>query len=178
MSTERPGYDRIDWLAMLRERFAEVTARRVVADDVEKVVSEAMRAVIDSEIAPGVATIQGSPPLAWCFQVLRNTIGRYFRDDAVRERRLFLANTASPTALSRPVECVGARELLPLVESAVEKMSATEPHCALFFARFVDGAHPHEIIAEDDLDPVAFHRYMFGCRRKLRELLRSQGIDL
>jgi DNA-directed RNA polymerase specialized sigma24 family protein len=178
MSTERPGYDRIDWLAMLRARFTEVATRRVVAEDVERVVSEAMRAVIDSEIAPGVASIQGSPPLAWCFQVLRNTIGRYFRDEALRERRLALAHSASPTALAKPVECISARDLLPLVEAAVEKMGATEPHCALFFNRFVEGAHPHEIIAEDDLDPVAFHRYMYGCRRKLRELLRSQGVDL
>ena len=53
MSTQGPGYDRIDWLVMLRERFTEIASRRVLAEDVESVVTEAMRAVTDSEIAPG-----------------------------------------------------------------------------------------------------------------------------
>jgi len=178
MDSQGTQYDRIDWLAMLRARFTEVASRRVLSEDVEKVVSEAMRAVIDSDIAPGVASIQGSPPVAWCFQVLRNTIGRYYRDEALRERRLAKGRAASPTALVRPIECVDSHDILELVETAIEGMSANEPHCALFFNRFVEGAHPHQVIAEDDLDPVAFHRYLFGCRRKLQRLLQSQGVDI
>lgn len=178
MNANGPGFDRIDWLVMLRERFTEVAARRVLAEDVERVVSEAMRAVTDSDIAPGVDSIQGAPPVAWCFQVLRNTIGRYYRDEALRERRLIQGTTASPTALARPIECISPHATLSLVAAAVEQMSTTEPHCALFFNRFVEGAHPHEIIAEDDLDPTEFHRYLFGCRRKLRELLRTQGVSI
>jgi len=178
MDTQGTQYDRIDWLALLRARFTEVASRRVMSEDVEKVVTQAMRAVIDSDIAPGVDSIQGSPPVAWCFQVLRNTIGRYYREADARARRLSQGERATPTALARPIECVDSHEVLNLVQTALEAMGGSDAHCALFFNRFVEGAHPHEIIAEDDLDPVAFHRYLFGCRRKLRDLIRSQSVDI
>ena len=171
---ETPGeyLDGGEWLNKLRQRFMEVASRRVDDSDVEDVVQEALRIVVEKRGDSGVS-------LPWCFQVLRNAIGNYYRREGTRRRRLSAqsdddAGTATP---SRFAEELDSRETLVLIEDALDEMRDSDPQCGRYITRLVADAKPHDVAAEEGLEPAVFYRRLYRCRQKLRALLRTRGVD-
>ena len=68
----------------LGRRFREIATRRVAADDVDDVVQEALRIVVQK--SSGSGSFEELPPIAWSMQVLRNTVGNYYKRERTRRR--------------------------------------------------------------------------------------------
>jgi len=169
-----------DWLEKLRARFIEVAARRVGESDVEDVVQEAMRVVVEKRIVPGGEVVGELPPMAWCFQVLRNTIGNHYgREDTRRRRLVAEEHSASEVAApARFAEEMDSRETLRVIEDALVEMGRSDPQCGRYLMRLVDDARPQAVAADEGLEPAVFYRRLYRCRQKLRGLLTARGVDI
>jgi RNA polymerase sigma factor (sigma-70 family) len=167
------------WLEKLRKRFVEVATRRVGESDVEDVVQDAMRVVAEKGLGPGAEPIEGRPPVAWCFQVLRNAVGNHYRREETRQRRLVSSPTAGDAEPSqRLVEELESVETLRLIEDALDEMRRGDPKCGRYLALLVDGARPQDVAVDEGIEAPVFYRRLYRCRRKLRELLVARGVDL
>ena len=62
---QQPSLDS-NWLLQLRQRFAEITARRVPADAVEDVVHDALGVVLAKGLAEAQRNGSTEPSLRWC----------------------------------------------------------------------------------------------------------------
>jgi RNA polymerase sigma factor (sigma-70 family) len=186
MESSETNYSGHDWLAKLRERFVEGAARRVDGSDVEDVVQEALRIVVEkrAEVEEGIdagsGTIDKLPPVAWCFQVLRNVIGNHYRREDVRKRRLQSQDDDGPAAATTVslAETLDSRETLQLIEHALSEMRQSDPQCGRYISRLVEDARPQEVAEEEGLAPAVFYRRLYRCRQKLRQLLVARGVDL
>jgi RNA polymerase sigma factor (sigma-70 family) len=179
MEKRRETLDDAEWLALLRKRFVEVASRRVGASDVEDVVQEALRVIAEKGLGPLSGAIEGRPPVAWCFQVLRNAVGNHYHREDTRRRRL----TARPDddevgAAHRTAEELESTEALRLIEDALREMGRGDPSCARYLNRIVDGHRPQDVAEAEGLDPPVFYRRLYRCRRKLRDLLIARGLDI
>jgi RNA polymerase sigma factor (sigma-70 family) len=163
-----------DWLVALRTRMVELARRRVQPDDVEDVVQTAMRVVIEKGLQRTEREVEGLPPIAWCLQVLRNTIGNHYKRQ--RTQKKWVDSAVEADRVSIPIEAMSSAEKLETIEGALAKMMQEDPQCGSYLQRTLDGSSAREIAAEDGLDADAFYKRLYRCRRKLREWLRERGV--
>jgi RNA polymerase sigma factor (sigma-70 family) len=170
------------WAANLRARFHEVARRRLPSDLVEDAVQEAMRIILEKGIEPGAgADVEGLPAVAWCFQVLRHTIGNAYRRQRSRGARD--ASPDDPAALElasegpTPLEALQSNEAARSIRRALERLASTDAGCARTLARMLDGASPAELAGREGTDPAILYRRIYRCRQKLRALLLAEGVE-
>jgi RNA polymerase sigma factor (sigma-70 family) len=169
------------WASALRTRFHEVARRRLPPDLVEDVVQEALRVVVEKRIAV-TTDVEAPPSLAWCFQVLRHTIGNAYRRQRRRENREAGPETmergTKATADPTPLEALEAREARGAIERALASLARSDQECARMLTRVVEGSSPAEIASQGGTDPLVFYRRSYRCRQKLRALLLQEGVDV
>lgn len=167
------------WLFQLRARFVSVARRRVAADAVEDVVQDALRVVVERGLqGPGGVDVDGAPPIAWCFQVLRNVIGNHYQRARARGARFDPLDSASETAdpARTPLEAYEASEAARQVRRAIAELTASDPACGRHLARLAEGAAPGELARAEQVSEAAFYRRLYRCREKLRARLAAMGI--
>jgi DNA-directed RNA polymerase specialized sigma24 family protein len=171
------GFDsreRDAWLAALRDRFTGIARRRVQPDDVEDVVQSAMGVVVEKGVTGAGPQVEGLPPVAWCLQVLRNTIGNHYKRQQTRKK--WVAEGVETGHLSAPLESRNAAGRVEVIEAALDDMAQTDPQCGSYLQRTVDGVPARDIAAAEGLDADAFYKRLYRCRQKLREILRHRGV--
>jgi RNA polymerase sigma factor (sigma-70 family) len=163
---------------LLRERFLAIARCRVPADVVEDVVQDAMLVVVRRiDAAERAELIDGLPRLAWCFQVLRNTIGNHYLRTARRGGDRSLEHPDEHAGQgSTPAEALEAKELRQALTAALAEMRAADGQCARYIGRLLDGSTPAALAAEEGVEQGALYRRMYRCRTKLRDLLARRGI--
>lgn len=165
------------WSRELRRRFLEVARRRVPETEVEDLVQEAMTTVLSrsSEIEHA-RLVEGLPPIAWCFTVLRNTIGNYY------QRRQRSRNDAGPEPLETlasgvdPAETFEQKELRARIHQAMRTLRSGDEQCWGFLSRLVDGAKPRRLAQDTGLEEAVLYRRLYRCRQKFRRLLEERGV--
>lgn len=181
---ESRSSDRRDdaWLASLRSRFLGVACRRVREEDVEDVVQEAMRVVhargsglVDEEI------VDGLPPIAWCFQVLRHTIGNHYkrtrRRESVLESRAEFDDTMPGSIDGRtPAEALETDEVMRTVEAALGDLEGSDTRCHEMLREVMAGTRVRELAERAGVEEPVFSRRLYRCRQKLRAQLRAKGV--
>jgi DNA-directed RNA polymerase specialized sigma24 family protein len=169
---------RSTWLESVRRQFVRIASRRVDADDVEDVVQEALGIIAEKGIHGGIDLVDDGPPLASCFQVLRNVIGNHYQRSRTRSRW----TTTDADAVDRApggdfLESMSSQETLAVVEATLEEMARSDAACAGYLSRMADGARARKIAEEARIEVTAFYRRLYRCRQKLRALLRDRGIE-
>jgi RNA polymerase sigma factor (sigma-70 family) len=169
------------WLVQLRDRFVAVARRRLPSEAVEDVVQEALTVVYEKGIrVPQADAIDGMPPLAWCFQVLRNLIGNFYQKQRTRAatmspdedvERLDAADQ-SPT----PLEALESREVRRLVRQALGELGKQDGTCAHYLQRLLEGLTPADLASEEAVEPAVLYRRVYRCRIKLRDILEQKGV--
>jgi RNA polymerase sigma factor (sigma-70 family) len=172
MSTEHTAGVQDRQIELLRIRFLELARRRVPADAAEDLVHEALGIIH----ARGDETPDGLPPLAWCFQVLRNVIGNWYQRRDSRERWEQRARLQESPVVITPLQALEEREALSRIERGLRRLAKTDPNCGRYLRRIVEGADSAEVAAQEGIEAGAFYRRLYRCRAKLRELLREEGI--
>lgn len=177
MEDSKPKQRNREWLARLRGEFVRVATRRVEAAEVEDVVQEAMRIIAEKGIDRAAEPVEGRPPVAWCFQVLRNTIGNYYQRERTRRRWVeddteAIAVAPSPT----PLESLDSQRTLSVIEDTLAGMRRSDPTCAGYLMRILEGERAGELAASESVERGAFYRRLYRCRQKLRELLEARGV--
>jgi len=145
--------------------------------DVEDVVQEAMRVIAEKGIDRAALPLEGVAPLAWCFQVLRNTIGNHYQRQRTRQRWTESDADAGERAQNpRVLESLDSEQTLLVVEGALGEMARSDPTCAAYLSRLADGARPGEIADDESVERPAFYRRLYRCRQKLRDILIEKGV--
>jgi RNA polymerase sigma factor (sigma-70 family) len=165
------------WSSELHRRFVELARRRVPEDEAEDLVQEAMTVVLtrSGEIEEA-RLVEGRPPLAWCFTVLRNTIGNYY------QRRERWAKTVDEDAVDRlhaegtPAEALESKELRIHIHQALQKLRGSDPQCWGFLSRLGDGIKPRSLAQSAGLEEAVLYRRLYRCRQKFRHLLEERGV--
>lgn len=169
-----------DWLEKLRRQFERIASRRVDRDDVEDVVQDALHVVAEKGI--DLTVEHGDlPRLAWCFQVLRNTIGNHYR--RVKTRRQWVVSVEECAGddggfSQHALESYGSVETLMVIEASLVEMAKEHPQCERYLSRLVAGVRLRDIAKEEALAPAVFSRRLYRCRQKLRSLLAAKGVVL
>jgi len=167
------------WLFQLRVRLVHVAARRVNPDAVEDVVQDALRVIVGRALSgPGGDEMEGMPPIAWCFQVLRNTIGNHYQRVRSRDARTASIQSAGELADAglTPLEACEADDAARRVHQAIADLGVTDAACADHLSRLADGAKPGDLARALAIDEAAFYRRLYRCREKLRARLAARGI--
>jgi RNA polymerase sigma factor (sigma-70 family) len=169
-----------EWLNQLRDRFVAVARRRVPAEAVDDVVQEALTVVYQKGISITQAdSVDELPPLAWCFQVLRNMIGNFYQKQRTRSMvsvdddldRLDAADQG-PT----PLEALESGEMQRLVREALEVLAHDGSACRHYLLRLLEGITPADLASEEAIEPAVLYRRIYRCRTKLREILEQKGV--
>ncbi len=165
------------WSRELRERFLEVTARRVPASEVEDLVQEAMATVLSrAGQIEGARLVDGLPPIAWCFQVLRNTIGNFYQRHVREQGQTELEPAGSLRAEGTPAEALEQKELRELVSEALAALEELDRQCWGFLRRLGEGEKPRRLARDAGLDEAVLYRRLYRCRHKFRRLLQERGV--
>lgn len=167
------------WLLDLRARFVSVARRRVQASDVEDIVQDAMRIVIEKHTSgPGSGWVEGLPPVAWCFNVLRNTIGNHYQRTRVRSRILTPLETAGdPASLgATPLEALESEDAVARIHDALASLAAENESCARFLSQLLRGVSPADLASAERLEEAILYRRVYRCRQRLRVLLAEKGV--
>jgi len=167
------------WLIALRARFVAVARRRVAADDVEDVVQEAMRIVISKQTTgPGGAMVEGEPPLAWSFVVLRNAIGNHYQRTRVRHRvHAPLEAAGEPaTGAPTPLEALESADASARIHDAIGQLAAESATCGQYLRALAEGQSPADVAREAGLEEAVLYRRVYRCRQRLRALLADRGV--
>ena len=168
-----------EWLRGLRQQFERIASRRVDQDDVEDVVQEALRVVAQKGLDSKLEAATDFPHLAWCFQVLRNTIGNHYRRETTRRQRFVAGSeqlSEGETPMRSTIETMDSVETLRVIEGALAEMDRDQPQCGRYLTRLVEGLRPQEVAAEEQLESAVFYRRLYRCRQKLRDLLAAKGV--
>lgn len=166
------------WLGRLRERLLAIASRRVPAESVEDVVQDALRVIVQRRIPDSSAVrIDDLPELAWCFQVLRNTIGNYYQKTRSRLRwqEQAATRTAAP-APPTPLDALESAEATRVILAAMEDMRDDSESCGRYLERLAAGDSPADLARNEGLDPAVLYRRIYRCRHKLRLKLMERGI--
>lgn len=168
----------------LHVRFLAVAKRRVREDDVEDVVQDALKTVLDRY------GTQGESPgiLVWGYTVLRNVIGNHYQARAREQQRRENVDdlAALPEAsAAAPDELEIASEEQRLA-NAIADLGRRYPRCGTIFrailASLGQGGSPREITAralvearrrQPGLERNAFYVALHRCRGYLREQLAT-----
>lgn len=164
-----------EWLENLRAEFVRIASRRVDTSDVEDVVQEAMRVIAEKGLDGEADSVDGLAPLAWCYQVLRNTIGNHYQRRRTRAQWTVADTTAADKAAV--LESLDGRAALEAIEGALAEMARTDPQCARYLSRLADGERPGEVARDEKVDVPVFSRRLYRCRGKLRRLLAAKGVE-
>ena len=170
-----------EWFAQLRARFLEIARRRVGSEAAEDVVQDALKVVSErGEAVLRQSDVDGRTPLAWCMQVLRNTIGNHYQKQRTRRERIQEGEVAlDPVDPSPgPIEALESAEALRLIRQSLEEMARVRDHCARYIRSIAKGVSPRQIAAEERLEEAVIYRRVYRCRQKFRDLLRSRGLEI
>jgi DNA-directed RNA polymerase specialized sigma24 family protein len=170
-SNQRPSR----WLIDLRNQLLRIASSRVDESDVEDVVQEAMRIIVEKGVDRGAEPVDDTAPLAWCFQVLRNVIGNYYQRRRTSQRWIDSSdvdNAPDPAVF----EALDSDRTLALIEGALAVMRRSDPDCAGYLSRLADGERAGTIADGHSIDRAAFYRRLYRCREKLRGLLAAKGV--
>ncbi len=165
------------WLARLRERLLAVASRRVPAEAVEDVVQDALRVIVERKVLEAGAVIDDLPGLAWCFQVLRNTIGNYYQK--TRTRRAWQEQASSHVetpAPPTPLDALESEEATRVILATLREMRDDSESCGRYLERLAHGAAPADLARAEGVDPAVLYRRIYRCRYKLRMRLIERGI--
>ncbi len=168
--------ERNRWYESLRQRYLSLARRRVEPDAVEDVVQEALRVVFEREGIFSRDTEDGLPPLAWCFQVLRNTIGNHYQKRRTRSREQNIDTAYGLSHGKTPLEALQESESETLIHALLATLEETDPQCARYLQRLAEGEKPAEVAEREKLRAAVFYRRIYRCRGKLRELMREEGV--
>lgn len=169
--TTPPGMGSDEWLRSLRRRLVELARRRVGVDDVEDVVQAALRVIAERGLDGKSSDVDGLPPLAWCFQVLRNTIGNHYKRERTRRARV------DSEAGLELVEDPRADVLRVLaLERTLEELRGKDEQCAALLEGAMEGLSAEELARDRGLPINALYQRLYRCRRRFREMLRERGI--
>ncbi len=175
-----PSAERERWLTALRARFMEIASRRVAAEAVEDTVQEALRVVYERGIVAGAAgearMPEGLPPLAWCFQVLRNTIGNHYQRQRHRRHESLSAAQVAGSAEPSPLEALERAERSHALAAALDALAPSAPDCSRYLRRLLAGASPATLAASEGLAAELLYRRLYRCRARLREILIQRGV--
>lgn len=156
-----------------------LASRRVDEADVEDVVQEAMRVIAEKGIDRGAEPVGDAMSMAWCFQVLRNTIGNHYQRQKTRQRWTETDTDVVERAQNpRVIEAMDSETTLALIEGALGEMLQSDPKCAGYLSRLVDGARAGDIADGESIERATFYRRLYRCRQKLRELLTAKGVQV
>ncbi len=165
------------WLEQLRARFVAVAARRVRHEAVEDLVHEALRVVLERGIRlSGNETVEGLPSLAWCFQVLRNTIGNFYQKDRTRAHHAGRVDAFEQAEAPTPLDALEAEESSRVIRDALRELRSRDGTCGRYLERLAEGADPAQLAAEERLAAPVLYRRLYRCRHKLRALLEQKGV--
>lgn len=165
-------------MVALRRQLLSVALRRVGPADVEDIVQEALAIIHErGEPRPGEGPL---PPMAWCFQVLRNVVGNHYQRQRTRAEHLEpgVEPEQAPVAAGgrTPLEALEDRELGRFLEGALERMAQEDPRCHGYLRATAEGLRPRELAAREGLAEAALYRRLYRCRQKLRERLVELGV--
>jgi len=165
------------WIERLRRRFVEVAARRVPAEAVEDLVQEALTIVLEKGPSlPRQRQVEGRPPVAWCFQVLRNTVGNYYQRRRRRGEEVGEGAADRLPGGETPLEALERDELRRHLGAALDALRRSDGQCWGFFDRIQRGERPRDLAEAAGLDEGALYRRLYRCRQKLRRLLEARGV--
>lgn len=165
------------WFARLRDRFESLARRRVPPDAVDDVVQDAMRIVFEKGFDPaGGRPVDETPQLAWCFQVLRNTVGNHYQRTRRRAGERNLDDHPVLADGRTPLESLEESDFRRAVDGAIDELAADNPPCGGYLRRLAEGVLPAEIAEEEAVRPTVLYRRLYRCRAKLREILERRGI--
>jgi len=160
------------WLEDLRKQFLRLAARRVDTIHVEDVAQDALRVVVEK--APGE-----QPDLAWCFQVLRHTIGNHYRKERTRRRWMEQdpeGEKVAAAADTRMLEAMELSETTQIFSESIRELGGPEDNCRGYLGRLLEGASPNDLADEAGLEAAVLYRRLYRCRQRLREILRRKGV--
>jgi len=170
-----------DWFAELRRRFLAVAGRRVPSEMVEDIVQDALGVVYEKGVQPGLGDeVDGRPALAWCFQVLRNTIGNYYQRE--RTRSAHIADDAEPELVpatasgTTPLEALHERQVETALAQALDDVDRDGGQCGRYLRELAAGRPPVDLATDEGVVPAVFYRRVYRCRQRLREVLRERGV--
>jgi RNA polymerase sigma factor (sigma-70 family) len=148
---------------------------------VEDLCQDALRIILERGIGdPRAADVDGRPALAWCLQVLRNTIGNYYQRERTRSSRANAVEEETvdhtPSAPRTPLESLETRETLSLLVDAIDALSDSGEGCRRYLHELLEGRSPAEIASVAGVPAAAFYRRLYRCRQRLRELLLARGV--
>jgi RNA polymerase sigma factor (sigma-70 family) len=184
-STARERGHHEEWLDQLRARFLAIAARRVPRATAEDLVQEALVIVVEKGAAAGPgAMLEDEPSLAWCFQVLRNTIGNYYQRERTRRRASDptsqahhqLQDAARGRPEPTPLESLESGETARLLHEALDVLGAESETCGRYLRGIVDGDKPAAIAQREGLQEAVLYRRIYRCRERLRSILHSRGV--
>ncbi len=167
------------WLDRLRDRLIAIACRRLPSDSVEDVVQDAMRIVFERGLAERqgeTETVDGYPPVAWCFQVLRNVIGNYYQKARTLSRETVLDDALATPSGRTPLEMLESSDLARTIKEAVGLLEEGDPRCGRYLRLLMGGSTPSEIAGDERLKADVLYRRVYRCRAKLRGLLEDKGI--
>ena len=168
-----------DWLLMLRRRFVELASKRVPEDAVEDLVQDAMAIVVEKAgLLDEADSIEELPPLAWCFQVLRNTVGNFYQKQRSRSRESALEDDMQLSTSATPFEALHSKQLSSLVEAAMDELAVSSESCGRYLRAIIEGSSPARIAEDEAVEARALYRRIYRCREKLRQLLEKKGVLL
>jgi RNA polymerase sigma factor (sigma-70 family) len=182
-----------EWLDQLRARLLAAAGRRVPREVAEDLVQEALMIVAEKGVRGGAAAaagvpdaIEGLPPLAWCFQVLRNVIGNWYQRERTRraaadptsQNHARFEQAGTPGGLPTPLEALERAETAALIHQALGALAAESEACARYLRGIVDGQKPATIARREGLEEAVLYRRIYRCREKLRGLLAARGVSV
>lgn len=126
------------------------------------------------------------PPLAWCFQVLRNTIGNWYQRERTRRAAADpmsiahdqLRAATAPGQPLTPLEALERSETASLLGEALRALAAGSESCGRYLRGIGDGQKPAAIARREGVEEAALYRRIYRCREKLRALLAARGVSV
>lgn len=165
------------WFGELRGRFESLARRRVAPDAVDDVVQDAMSIVIERGFtADRREQLDGLPPLAWCFQVLRNIIGNHYQKNRKLSRETNIDDYPVLNDGMTPLEALEEADFAESISGAIAHLADHHPNCGRYLRKLTAGALPAEIAREEKLAAPVLYRRLYRCRAKLKEILEERGI--
>jgi len=164
----------------LRVSFLAVAKRRVRQDDLEDVVQDALRVILDK-----YREREERGLLSWSFAVLRNVIGNHYQKRAVLDRGLPLeatpdAGATEPGLAGDWTEEIDSNRLLGQVLKGIEILARAHPRCGSLFARVLAIQGLRDLPGAGRGGPVpgfeemtrgALYVALHRCRARLRAIL-------
>lgn len=162
------------WLSHLRDRFAEIASRRVPEDAVEDLVHDAIGIVLAKGPAETKRPGGDSPPLRWCFLVLRNVIGNWYqkRRDLAPVEGLSLVDDRPD-----PLVSLAAEERARTVRGAVAELRLKSRECADWLWALAQGTKAGSLAESNGIDRTEFYRRIYRCRQALAGILERKGVS-